>query len=88
MGRLKNKKSIPTFSKPRIEAGFQVAREWKTVSARDLREGDIIAGAGLVVAHSMVYDPYQVVVRAGVPTSKMWIYKPNDKVYAFVRKDN
>jgi hypothetical protein len=88
MGRLKSKKSVPAFNKPRIEVGGSINREWRQTSAIDLVEGDTIAGAGLVVKATVAYDPYKVVVHAGYPESKMWVYNAWDEVLAFVRKDN
>lgn len=66
-GNFKPTKKLPSpYKRPSISigGGAQKRREWKYVTAMDIREGDIVADLGLV--HEITYyhqqDPVQIYV--------------------------
>lgn len=86
MGKLKNKGPRLGYTSPAIDA-TAVTRCWKDVKVVDLREGDIVAGKGVVV------DPQvsltckdEIVIAIGLPDTKDYIFNPEDIVKAFVPK--
>ncbi len=92
MGRLKNKKVNPHFSRPSIDV-TKVKREWKYVDAQDIKEEDIIGGKGIVqsIAFSVETGAHEqacVMITAGLEQSRtVSIYNLDDKIFAFVRKE-
>lgn len=66
-GNFKPTKKIPSaFKRPSISIGGDTKkREWRYVTAMEVREGDIVADLGLVHNIEYIYqnDPVQVFVR-------------------------
>lgn len=85
MGRLKNKKANPTFTRPTIDLGNSGVREWKDVKVVELAEGDIIAQSGTVklIMQTCGEEYY---IQAG-QDNELFL-GPETTVLAFVRKDN
>ncbi len=92
MGKLKNKKVNPHFSRPSIDV-TKVKREWKYVDAKDIKQEDIIGGRGIVQsiafkAGTGEQDDLSVMITAGLEQSMtVSFHKPDDKIFAFVRKE-
>lgn len=87
MGKFKNKKPRTGFSRPQAVAGEVVDREWKDVYPQFLQVGDIVAGKGVIVYHSLTCRN-EVYVEAGIPDSKEYHLPAKEKVKAFVKKGN
>lgn len=89
MPGFKNKKPRTGFSRPQATAGVVVDREWRDTIPEDLREGDIVAGLGVVTETSAQVDCQdQVWIMAGLPESKEYFLDNDIQVKAFVRKDS
>ncbi len=87
MGKFKNKAAKTGFNRPTSTASTNVDREWRDVYAKDLTEGDIIAGKGLITEAIRNVRPF-VIIEAGHPESKQYKLYELDIVKAFVRKDS
>lgn len=85
MGRLKNKKANPSFTRPTISLGNGGVREWREVKVIELVEGDIIAQSGTVklIMRTCGEEYY---IQAG-QDNELFL-GPEIIVLAFVRKDN
>jgi hypothetical protein len=86
MGHFKAKPPKTGFNRPTATGSSGIDRVWKTVPIRDLVEGDIIAGMGIVkyVAPTCRADEYYL--EAGEVVDE--IFDAEEQVFAFVRKES
>lgn len=85
MGNFKTKKPNTGFTRPVANGSQNINREWKTIPAKDVQEGDIIAGMGIVKMTFEACDSTQY-IEAGETTE---IFLDLDtEVFAFVKKED
>jgi hypothetical protein len=87
MGQFKSKAPRTGFNRPTSTASEPVDREWRDVYAKDLVEGDIVAGKGLITEAIRNIRPF-VLIEAGHPNALQYKLYELDIVKAFVRKDS
>jgi hypothetical protein len=87
MGQFKTKKARTGYTPPTSVISQDIDRHWQDVYPEFLREGDLLAGKGVIVYHSLTCRD-EVYVEAGIPDSKEYLLDKNIKVKAFVKKGN
>lgn len=85
MGRLKNKKTIPTFNKPSTSLNSNHGKVWKNVRADELEAGDIVANYGAVI-YTQISCRDDVSLEMGYPDSKTYFFPRDTIFFAFVKK--
>jgi hypothetical protein len=88
MGKLKNKKVMPTLNRPSIDLDRTTSpREWKHVRADEVTEGDLVANLGSVI-YTQATCRGEVMIEAGVPQFREYFFPEEEMLYAFVKKEN
>ncbi len=85
MGRLKNKKTIPVFTKPSISLDAKHGRVWKHIRADELKAGDLVANLGTVL-YTQETCRNEVMVEAGYPQSRQFWFPADEVLFAFVKE--
>ena len=85
MGKFKSKAARTGFNRPQATGSSEINREWKTVTIKQLAEGDIIAGKGIVKTIFQTCRDDEYYLEAGEVTDQ--VFSSEEQVYAFVKKE-
>jgi hypothetical protein len=85
MGNLKNKKTIPTFTKPSTSLNSEHGRKWKNIRADQVQEGDLVANLGSVI-YTQETCRDEVMIEAGYPQSREYWFSADEILFAFVQE--